>query len=768
MCRACGRLLPVSLTSGTRLGPYEIVAPLGAGGMGEVWRARDSRLGRDVAIKALPQALARDPESLARFDREARLLASLNHPNIAAIYGLEDAAGVPHLVLELVEGESLAARVARGALEPRVVLQIAVQIASAIEAAHERGIVHRDLKPGNVMLDASGTVKVLDFGLAKGAGDAGLSDVSSDSPTIVGVTAPGLVLGTAAYMSPEQARGLVVDRRSDVWSFGCILFEMLTGRPAFAGATVSDLIARILEREPDWQALPAALPARARDVLKRCLRKDADERPRDIRDVRLELLEAASGGARTDPAAQQSIVVLPFTHAPGTDDEYFADGITEEILNALAQLDGLRVAARTSSFAFKARNEDLRVIAEKLDVTTVLEGSVRRSGDRLRITARLINAADGLQLWSERYDRELTDVFEVQDEIANAIAARFKLSLGGAPGRMVTRGTTSLEAYELFLKGRAVVYLRGRHLYEALSHFQQALAIDPDYAEALAWMSDAYRNQATFGMAPSDEVMPKARQAAEHALAIDPNQAEAHATLADVEAQYDRDWARASRSWQRALEIDPRLTRARCERAMWSFGFGGFDIERTVADIEDAFADDPLNAWAAGMLSMALNMQGRDEDSVAAARRAVEIDPGSFFAQYNLLRSLTFAGRSEEALALGPAHLRATGRQIWSLVALGAANAAAGRHEVARVLHDELEARALSEFVSPAWLASAAANAGRVDRALELARRAVEQRDPFVLLARGMPFWAPLRERPEFAEIMASLKFLPGGNRPVR
>ena len=751
----------MSLTSGTRLGPYEIVAPLGAGGMGEVYRARDSRLGRDVAIKALPQALARDPESLARFDREARLLASLSHPNIAAIYGLEVAAGVPHLVLELVEGESLAARVARGALEPRVALAVAIQVASAIEAAHERGIVHRDLKPGNVMLDASGTVKVLDFGLAKGAGDTGRSDASSDSPTIVGATAPGLILGTAAYMSPEQARGLVVDRRSDVWSFGCILFEMLTGRPAFAGATVSDLIARILEREPEWQALPAALPPRAHDVLKRCLRKDADERPRDIRDVRLELLEAASGGAKADPAGQQSIVVLPFTHAPGTDDEYFADGITEEILNALAHLEGLRVAARTSSFAFKGKGEDLRIIAEKLDVTTVLEGSVRRSGDRLRITARLINAADGLQLWSERYDRELTDVFEVQDEIANAIAARFKLSLGG---RLVERGTKSLEAYELFLKGRAVVYLRGRHLYEALSYFQQALAIDPAYADALAWMSDAYRNQATFGMAPSAEVMPKAREAAERALARDPNQAEALATLADVEAQFDRDWARASRSWQRALALDPRLTRARCERAMWSYGFGAFTVERAAADIADAVADDPLNPWALGMLSMILNMQGRDEDSVAAARRAVEIDPGSFFAQFNLIRSLTFAGRSDEALALGPAHLRATGRQIWSLVALGAANAAAGRHEIARALHDELEARALSEFVSPAWLASAAANAGRVDRALELARRGVEQRDPFVLLARGMPFWAPIREQPEFAEIMASLRFLPAGD----
>src|SRR2546426_8504498 len=291
--------MAASLTPNTRLGPYEIVGPLGAGGMGEVYRARDTRLGRDVAIKALPPAFAADPARLSRFRREAQTLASLNHPNIAAIYGLEEADGAPHLVLELVEGETLAARLARAALPQGEALALGVQIAGAIEAAHERGIVHRDLKPGNVMINPAGMAKVLDFGLAKSDPGPATGAALSDSPTLSGhpdATAAGVILGTAAYMSPEQVRGKPVDRRGDVWSFGCLLFECFTGRPAFEGETASDLIAQILGREPDWSALPAGASPRIREILRRCLRKNAEERPRDIRDVRLELADVASGG----------------------------------------------------------------------------------------------------------------------------------------------------------------------------------------------------------------------------------------------------------------------------------------------------------------------------------------------------------------------------------------------------------------------------------------------------------------------------------------
>src|SRR5258706_1527060 len=468
----------MALDPDTRLAHYEIVGPLGSGGMGEVYRARDTRLNRDVAIKALPAEFARDPDRVARFRREAQTLAGLNHPNIAAIYGLEEADQTLHLVLELVEGETLVTRLQRGPLPPREALALGIQIASAVEAAHERGVVHRDLKPGNVMLNAAGTAKVLDFGLAK----------SDSTPGAVGATAttPGVILGTAAYMSPEQARGKPVDRRSDVWSFGCVLFECFAGRPAFSGETPSDLIARILEREPDWSALPPSTPAPVREVLRRCLRKEVEERPRDIRDVRLGLMEIASGTGKSSATAEKPSAVLPFENQSGPDDEYFADGVTDEILNVLAQGEGLRVAARTSGFAFKGRREDLRVIGEKLDVTTVLEGTVRRAGQRLRITAQLVNAADGYQLWSERYDREMTDVFQVQDEIAGAIAQRLRVAMLSDADR--TRvGTKNLEAYELLLRGRAFQTKRGRFMAQAGACFEKAIGLRPGDAEPLAW-----------------------------------------------------------------------------------------------------------------------------------------------------------------------------------------------------------------------------------------------------------------------------------------
>ncbi|MFN8547186.1 MAG: protein kinase [Candidatus Eisenbacteria bacterium] len=490
---------------GSRLGPYEIVAPLGLGGMGEVYRARDTRLLREVAIKGLTSAFSGDPERLARFEREAQLLAALNHPNIGGIFGLEEKEGTPYLVLELIEGESLAARLAEGALPLREALRVGAETAAAIEAAHERGIVHRDLKPGNIMLTPSGSVKVLDFGLAKGGAPLEPSGDLAHSPTLTAMAATevGVILGTAAYMSPEQARGKPVDRRSDVWSFGCVLFECLTGEPLFQGETVSDLIARILEREPDWTRLPATTPPRVVEILRRCLRRDAESRVRDIRDVRLELQEILAGGTQAAPSREKSIAVLPFNNLSGPEDEYFADGMTDEILNALAQVEGLRVAARTSCFAFKGHRQDLRSIAEKLDVATLLEGTVRRAGVRLRITVQLVNAADGYQLWSERYDREMTDVFAVQDEIASSIASRLRGTAKGDVDRgAARRGTSSVEAYELYLKGRALLMLRGRFIRQAIPCFERAIQLDPRYVDAMALLADACRLLGTMGMAP--------------------------------------------------------------------------------------------------------------------------------------------------------------------------------------------------------------------------------------------------------------------------
>jgi serine/threonine-protein kinase len=725
--------------------------------MGEVYRARDTRLERDVAIKALPAAFVHDPERLVRFRREAQILAGLNHPNIAAIYGLEETGGAPLLVLELVEGESLAQRLARGPLATRDALSVAIQIAGAIEAAHERGVVHRDLKPGNVMVAASGAVKVLDFGLAK-SDAVGTTSPDATREASPDATAEGVVLGTATYMSPEQARGKPVDRRSDVWSFGCVLFESLAGRPPFAGETTSDLIARILERDPDWPALPGSTPARVREILRRCLRKDADERPRDIRDVRLELKDLASRDGKPSAAAigrEKSIAVLPFENLSGAEDEYFADGVTDEILNALSQVEGLQVAGRASCFAFKGKREDLRSIGERLDVATVLEGTVRRAGPRLRITVQLANAADGYQLWSERYDREMTDVFEVQDEIAGAIAKRLRGTLQAEDRGPARAGTKNLEAYELFLKGRALQNKRGRFMAQAMDCFEKAIALDPEYAEPRAWLADSYRLLATFSGAPVREAMSKARDLAERALALDSTLSEAWSTLAAVAEQHEHDMPRSDSLYAKALELDPRNARIRAQWALWRQLRGAMPDDVALAELGRAVQEDPLNAWVGAMNSFGLAIVGRHEESTLEAQRSVELDSDSFFARFQLMRSLAMAGSLERAVQVAPALLMDSGRHVWGLGLLAWIHARRGRMDQARACYAELEGRSGHEFVSHAWLSSAACSAERYEEATAWIERAIEERDPMIFWIRRMPFWNPIREHPKLAAVEA-------------
>ena len=754
------------LTPGSRLGPYEIVAPLGAGGMGEVYRARDPRLGRDVAIKALSAEFARDPERLARFRREAQMLAALNHPNIAAIYGLEEADDAPHLVLELVEGETLAGRLERGALPFREAMALGVQVAAAIEAAHERGVVHRDLKPGNVMLTSSGIAKVLDFGLAKN--DPGFSSAvdSSEMATVTvqaGATMAGAIVGTAAYMSPEQARGRPVDRRSDVWSFGCVLFEAFAARPAFGGETVSDLIARILEREPDWAALPAGTPPRVREILRRCLRKEADACPRDIRDVRLELEDIAAGGAKGEVAREKSIAVLPFENQSGADDEYFSDGVTDEILNALAQVAGLRVAARTSCFAFKGKREDLRLVGEKLDVATVLEGTVRRAGSRLRITAQLVNAADGYQLWSERYDRELTDVFAVQDEIAGAIATRLRGTMTAEADRQKARGgTRNLEAYELLLKGRSLQEKRGRFIQQAIECFQRAIELDPGYAEAMGWMSDSYRLIGIFGGSRPHDVMPRAKALAERALAIDPGMPEALMSLAGIADQYEFDFPASDRLYEQTLAADPRHARARSQRALWRTFRSAMPVEVALAEVRQAQQDDPLNAWVGGMHSQILGVAGRHEESIAVAESSLGADADSFYSQWNVMRAHAWAGHYERAIAEAPSLFAVSGRHQWALGLLGWTYGEAGHVERARACYDELEARSRHEYIAPSWLAVVGSAAGLTELAIEWVERSINERDPLAIWSLRFPMWNKLRSHPRYRSIMAPLLDAPG------
>ena len=442
--------------TGDRVGPYEILEPLGQGGMGEVWKARDTRLGRIVAVKHLMH-------HGDRFEQEARAIAALNHPNICQIYDV----GPNYLVLEHVDGQPIC-----GPLPVDQVLRLAIQIAGALEEAHRNGILHRDLKPANIVVNAKGVAKLLDFGLAR------LASADAD----VTRTAEGTLLGTAAYMAPEQLEGQSLDERSDIFSFGAVMYEMLAGIRAFGGRTTAQVLNAVLHAEP----APLQAPTAVQRIVKRCLAKQPAARFQTMADVRAALEQAARDkGSANAPESRRSIAVLPFANlSPDKENEYFSDGLAEEIIAALTHIPGLKVTARTSSFAFRGKEQDIRKIAETLDVRAILEGSVRRSGSRIRVAAQLINAADGYHLWSERYDRELTDVFAVQDEIASAIGGALQATLTGAP-ETARRYTPKLPAYEAYLKGR---YQLLKHTPDGLArsqdYFKQAISLDPQYARS--------------------------------------------------------------------------------------------------------------------------------------------------------------------------------------------------------------------------------------------------------------------------------------------
>jgi TolB-like protein/tRNA A-37 threonylcarbamoyl transferase component Bud32 len=512
--------------TGISLGPYVLLAPSGAGGMGEVWKARDTRLNRIVAVKRLKS------RHTARFEQEARAIAAMNHPHICQIHDI----GPDYLVLEYIDGQPL-----KGPLAAEEAMRLATQIAEALDAAHRKRVVHRDLKPANIMVTSEGSVKLLDFGLAKQVTD------SDETATI-----EGTVLGTAAYMSPEQAEGKPADARSDVFSFGAVLYELLSGRRAFRGENAASTMAAILYKEP----APLEAPAGLQEIVKRCLAKPPEQRFQTIAEVKTALEELRQGA--TQPRAQPSIAVLPFSNmSADPDTEYFSDGLAEEIINALAHIPGLKVIARTSAFAFKGKHEDIRKIAATLGVATILEGSVRRSGARLRVTAQLIQATDGSHLWSERYDREMAEVFAMQDEIAQAIASALQVKLSGAPAA-AQQYKPSLPAYEALLKARHYLGSWRPDTFPRIKEcFEQAIALDPKFALAHCEYGNYFYTLARFGALPANQALPMMRSQVQKALELDPTLPEAHAMLGVVAAILEFDWKEAERRFRLAMAHDP-------------------------------------------------------------------------------------------------------------------------------------------------------------------------------------------------------------------
>jgi eukaryotic-like serine/threonine-protein kinase len=794
----------MAIPSGTKLGPYEVVALIGAGGMGEVYEARDTKLERNVAIKVLRDAFAQDADRLSRFQREAKMLAALNHPNIATIYGLEQSSGTSYLVMELVLGETLAERVQRDRVVPvEEALAIAKQIAEAVEAAHEKGIIHRDLKPPNVKLTPEGKVKVLDFGLAKAfASDGGLD--LSNAPTLTAMgTEEGRILGTPAYMSPEQARGKSVDKRTDVWAFGCVLYILLTGRQAFTGDTLSDMIVSILEREPDWQALPASTPAKIQDLLRRCLQKDPQRRLRDLGDARIEIEEAllppATAEARTKrdtdsgrvavrsmasvtssnpwwrsrtalwiavvallvllaaagliyrPAEHgetiDSIAVLPFVNVSGDQNtEYLSDGITESLINNLSQLPNLKIKSRDSVFHYKGKETDPEEVARQLGVRAIFKGRLTQRGDTLAISAELIDARNDDHLWGQQYSRKLADIFALQDEIAREITNTLRLRLTAQDEkRLAKRYTENVEAYQDYLEGR---YQWDKKTDEGfkkgVEYFQQAIAKDPTYALAYAGLADCYTGLAGFGFVPPKEGYPKALEEALKALEIDDKLAEAHASLAFIKSNYDWDWSGAEQEFKRAIELNPGSATAHHFYGL-ALAYMGGRFEEAIDESKRAVELDPLSLIINADLGHVFYEARKYELAIEQERKTLEMDPNFNPAQHWLGLAYLQKSMDKEGIA----------EFEKEFPFLGYAYAVAGRRAEAQQVLDKLNELSKQKYVPAVSMARIYVGLGEKDKAFEWLEKAYL--DGSIGGGTGIavdPIFDPLRSDPRFMDIL--------------
>ncbi len=760
----------MAIAAGARLGPYELVSRLGAGGMGEVYRAKDVRLGREVAVKVLPERVAGDAEALARFEREARAVAALTHPNILAIHDYGRDGGVTYAVMELLEGETLRDRMSGGNLPIPRAVDFAMQIAQGLTAAHEKGIVHRDLKPENIFVSRDGHVKILDFGLAKSVGmpDAGPEVTALET---LG-TAEGVVLGTVGYMSPEQLRGEPAGPQSDIFAFGVILYEMIAGKNPFRRGTVAEtMVALLREEAPPMSDSVRTVTPELEEIVVHCLEKHASARFQSARDLAfaLRVLDRSAGRSeRSDPGARPgsggsgpgeaaaSVAVLPFRNmSPDADAEYFSDGITEEIISVLSHIASLHVAARTSCFAFKGKDTDVRNIGRELGVRTVLEGSVRQAGRRLRIHAQLIDVSTGYHLWSERYDRELEDVFAVQDEIARSIAETLEPRLtGGGAAALPERPTRNVEAYDLDLRGRH--FWKLRRMRSAIEQFEAAVAKDPGYAAAYTALADSYCIWGFYGGISSREAHARARAAAERAQELTPDGAGVHLSLGVIEHYSGWDTAREEKELMVALARDPRLGDAYFWLTLCLAVSGRTDEALAVA--RQGVSLEPHSANAHASLAWCDSGVRRFAQAVPEFRKAVELEPNAAFPLWSLGDALQGIGRIEEAVAIFERVVSVTqGEHCFEIALLGEALAAAGRTGEARGLLADLQKRALREYVPAIDLALLHVAVGARAEALAALEKAYEDRNGGLWFRIHRSQFDPLRDEPRWRALAEAL-----------
>jgi TolB-like protein/Flp pilus assembly protein TadD len=749
------------LAPASRLGPYEILELLSAGGMGEIYRARDTRLGREIAVKVLPPAFARDRVRVARFEKEARTAGLLNHPNIVSVHDVGVHDGISFVVSELVDGFTLRTAMRDGPVPVARASAWVAQIARGLAAAHQHGVVHRDVKPENVMLTRDGRVKILDFGVAKL--ESPLTGAEGDTVETGSYTAPGTLLGTIAYMSPEQVRGEPVDQRTDIFSLGVLLYELLAGRHPFSRGSAADTLSAILrDAPPALSAIPAGLDL----VLRRSLDKSREARFQSAGDMAdaLETVARPGPGVSALPPSPpgagetvRTIAVLPFANmSREMESDYFSDGLTEELIHALTRVRGLQVVAWHSASQLKGQESDARAILGSMNVETALAGSVRRAEGRVRIAARLVDVATGYYLWSETYDRRLEDVFAIQEEIAAAIVGRLTAAL--LPAATKGRRTGNVDAFQLYLRGR---YLWNKRTDEGLRQsvpcFERAVEIDPEFALGYAGLADAYLLLTDYGIVHPAEAMPRARIAASRALELDPRSSEAHTSLAFIRSNYEWQWLEAEALYRRAIELGPGNATAHHWLAVDLLALLG-RFAQAEQELAIALQLDPLSLIVQEGRGYLLAMSRRYDEAIDAYRAIAELEPSFYKAYSSTGRALSLKGEYGDAIDMLEKARSLAGEVPNIIGALGQTYGFAGRSAEARALLDELRALALRRHVPSTTFALVHTGLGEHDQALDWLEKGCDQRELSVVALKVHPAYDALRDDPRFAELLRRMR----------